>query len=58
MPIIDNSSHLLSGLFWQEKKKKKKVVPVCYLLLLRGQWRETTEILIPRRLQVLWQEPS
>ena len=23
MPIIDNSSHLLSGLFWQEKKKKK-----------------------------------
>lgn len=24
MPIIDNSSHLLSGLFWQGKKKKQK----------------------------------
>lgn len=22
MPIINNSSHLLWGLFWQEKKKK------------------------------------
>lgn len=49
MPIVDNRSHLLSGLFWQN------VTHVCCLLPFRGHLGETTEIQIPRMLHVLWQ---
>lgn len=49
MPIIGNSSHHLWGLFWQI------LVHVCCLLHLTGHLRETTEIEIPRMLQVFWQ---
>lgn len=51
MPIVDNRSHLLSGLLWQN------VVHVCCLLPFRGHLGETTEIQIPRMLHVLWQPP-
>lgn len=49
MPIVDNRSHLLSGLFWQN------VAHVCCLLPFQGHLGETTEIQIPRMLHVLWQ---
>ena len=60
MPIIDNSSHLLWGLFWQEKKNKASGSGLLSIAPKGPVERNNRnpEILIPRGLQVLWQEPN